>query len=289
MSRVAIVGPGRLGGLLAAACVRAGHPVVAVAGGSEDARAAFAERVAGCRVVGTPAEAAARAELVLLTVPDDAIEEVADGLARADAVADGHRIVHLAGAHGTAPLRRVALTGARVAACHPAMTVPRGASDPDLLVGAAWAVTCASEDLGWAEELVRDLGGDPQRIAEEDRVLYHAALALGANALGAAVVTARRLLLAARVADPVAFLAPLAHASVDAVLALGVEALTGPVVRADLGTVGAHLDAVERDLPELAAAHVALLRANLEVARPLLDARAEAIDRLLRAAEERRR
>lgn len=288
MSRVAIIGPGRLGGLVAAACVRAGHPVVAVAGGSEDARAAFVERIAGCRAEATPAEAVARAELVLLTVPDDAIADVAEALARDDALREGQRVVHLAGAHGTAPLRRAALAGARVAACHPAMTVPSGATDPDLLVGVAWAVTAAPGDRSWAEELVREVGGDPHPVAEDDRVLYHAGLVLAANALGAAMVTARRLLLAARVPDPAAFLAPLAAASVEATLARGAEALTGPVVRADVGTLGAELAAVAADLPELAAAQVALLRANLEVARPMLGARAEAVDRLLRAAEAAR-
>ncbi|MEY3020418.1 MAG: hypothetical protein RLZZ272_1402, partial [Actinomycetota bacterium] len=151
MTRVAIIGPGRLGGLVAAACVRAGHPVVAVAGGSADARAAFVGRIAGCRDAATPAEALGRAELVLLTVPDDAIGAVADALARDDAIVEGQRVVHLAGAHGIAPLRRAGLAGARVAACHPAMTVPSGATDPDLLVGAAWAVTAAPADRGWAE------------------------------------------------------------------------------------------------------------------------------------------
>lgn len=281
MSRVAIVGPGRLGGLVAAACVRAGHPVVAVGGGSADARDALVARIAGARSSDTVAEAVGRAELVLLTVPDDAIAGVVDALARDDALAVGQRVVHLAGTHGTAPLRRAALAGARVAACHPAMTVPAGASDPDLLVGVAWAVTAAPEDRDWAEGLVRDLGGDPHAVAEEDRVLYHAGLVLAANAIGAAMVTARRLLLAARIDDPAAFLSPLAAASVAATLAHGAEALTGPVVRADAGTVAAQLAAVAADLPEVAAAHRALLRANLEVARPLLGSRAEAIERLL--------
>ena len=279
--RVGVVGTGRAGAVLGAALARAGHPVVAAYAVSETSRLRAEALLPGVPLLPVP-EVVAAADLVLLTVPDDAIAEVADGLARDDALTEGQRVVHLAGAHGTAPLRRAALAGARVAACHPAMTVPSGSSDPDLLVGVAWAVTAAPADRGWAEELVRDLGGDAHAVAEQDRVLYHAGLVLASNAVGAAIVTARRLLLAARVTDPAAFLAPLARASLDATLAGGAEALTGPVVRADVGTVAAQLAAVASDLPELAAAQCALLRANVEVARPLLGARAEAIDRLLR-------
>jgi predicted short-subunit dehydrogenase-like oxidoreductase (DUF2520 family) len=80
-------------------------------------------------------------------------------------------------------------------------------TDPDLLVGTAWAVTAAAADLGWARDLVVDLGGDPHDVPDDVRVLYHAGLAVGGNAVGAAVAVARQLLLAARVDDPAAFLA----------------------------------------------------------------------------------
>jgi predicted short-subunit dehydrogenase-like oxidoreductase (DUF2520 family) len=268
--RVAVVGPGRVGTLLAVAGARAGWRVTAVAGGSAAAREAVAAAVAGVRPVASAVEAAARAELVLLAVPDDAIARVVDDLALAEAVGPDHRVVHVAGSRGLDVLHRAALAGARVAACHPAMTVPTGARDPDLLVGVPWAVTASPGDLGWAEELVVQLGGDPHRVADEARGLYHAGLAVASNAVGAAVVTARRLLLAARVERPEAFLAPLAAASVANAAVDGVAALTGPIVRGDLGTVRAHLDRIGADLPEVLDAYRALARATLEPVRPAL-------------------
>lgn len=269
--KVAIIGPGRVGTLLAVAASRAGMRVVAVAGGAEEARAAVGATVAGCRSYDAVPAAAAAAELVLVCVPDGAIAEVVTELAITEALGEDKRVVHVAGAHGLAPLRRAALAGARVAACHPAMTVPQGARDPDLLVGVAWAVTAHPEDLGWAEELVTALGGDPHPVPEDARVLYHAGLAVGANAVGAAVATARRLLLAARIARPEAFLGPLIEASVGNVLAHGAEALTGPVARGDVGTVATHLATIDRDLPELATAYRALAQATLAPLRHSLD------------------
>jgi predicted short-subunit dehydrogenase-like oxidoreductase (DUF2520 family) len=268
---VGIVGPGRAGTLVAAACVRAGMRVVGVAGGSAEARVRLAARVAGVRSVDDVAALAQRARLLVLAVPDDAVSSVADALAVGDAIGDGHRVVHLSGAQGLAPLRRAALTGARVAACHPAMTIPTGAHDPDTLVGVAWGVTTERADRDWAHALVSDLGGDPYDVADAMRPLYHAALTLGSNAAAAAVAAARQLLLAGRIERPEAFLAPLVSASVANVLTHGTSALTGPVVRGDLGTLEHHLEAIEADVPWLADAYRHLTAAVLTQVRPSLD------------------
>lgn len=273
MTRVAVIGPGRVGTLLALAARRAGHRVVAVAGGGATARERITQLVAGVRPFDEPAAAAQHADLLLLTVPDHAIEPVVAGLARADALGEQHRVVHVAGASGVEPLRTAARAGARVAACHPAMTVPTGEVDPDTLVGVAWAVTTLSPtDQPWALALVRELGGDPVAVPADRRALYHAGLTIGSNALAAAVATARQLLLAARIPDPAVFLGPLARASMDNVLEQGAVALTGPVVRGDDGTLQTHLDAIDDDVPVLGAAYRHLMQATLDVARPQLSA-----------------
>jgi predicted short-subunit dehydrogenase-like oxidoreductase (DUF2520 family) len=270
--RVAIVGPGRVGTLLAVAFARAGHRVVAVAGGDAAARDRIAGLVAGVRPTPELATAIDGADLVVLAVPDDAIATLIADLARIDALAAGQRLVHVAGSHGLAPLRLAAAAGARVAACHPAMTVPAGSADPDLLVGTAWAVTAAPADLGWARDLVVDLGGDPYDVPDDRRVLYHAGLAVASNAVGAGVAVARQLLLAARIGDPAPFLAPLVHASITNVLAAGASALTGPVTRGDTGTILRHLAEVAADVPTLLASYRALTAVVLDQARPALSA-----------------
>ena len=290
MTRVCIVGPGRVGTLLATAGTRAGWRVVAVAGGRPQQREAVTSRVVGARAVADVDGLTAvvgTVDLLLLAVPDDAIEGVVEALVRADALTPDHRVVHVAGSRGVSVLRRARLAGARTAACHPATTVPTGATDPDLLVGVPWAVTAAPGDLGWARELVTSLGGDPHEVAEDARTTYHAALTLASNAVGAAVVAARRLLLAAQVPAPESFVAPLAHTSVDTAAAAGATALTGPIVRGDVGTVAAHLDRIARDLPELLVSYRALSRAVLEPVRPALDPNVAAEFDALLADQER--
>lgn len=269
--RTAIVGPGRLGTLLATASTRAGHRVVAVAGGSTASQERLTALVAGVRPVDLT-EVARDAQLVVLAVPDDAVAGVVRDLVTADALQPGHRVVHLAGSRGTAALALAGRAGAEVAACHPAMTVPTGTTDPAHLLGVAWAVTAGTTARPWAREWVRDLGGDPHDVPEDRRALYHAALTIGSNAVAAAVATARQALLAARIDDPAPFLAPLARASVDATVTTGAAALTGPVVRGDVATIAGHLAALDRDVPELAARYRLFAQATLATARPGLDA-----------------
>ena len=268
--RAALVGPGRLGTLVAHALTASGIPVVRVAGGSAPSRARLQAALAGVRDVPLE-EVAQGVDLVVVATPDGAIAEVVDHLVRADALDESHGVIHLAGVHGLAPLRRAGLAGARIAALHPVVTAPVGTTDPTLLHGVAWAVTTVAGDRAWAHAIVEGLGGDAFDVPEEDRVRYHAALALASNAVGAAVVAARRLLTVMGPVDAARVLAPIAHASVDAAAAAGAGALTGPVVRGDVATVAAHLAALATDLPEVAVAYRDLSRVVLAAVRPGLD------------------
>ena len=103
--------------------------------------------------------------------------------------------------------------------------------------------------------LVYEIGGQPVRIDEADRTLYHAALAHGANHLVALIsdaTTVLRSVIERADADGTAaplrsaqdMLAPLVTAALGNVLDLGPSALTGPVARGDADAVAAHLAAL---------------------------------------------
>jgi predicted short-subunit dehydrogenase-like oxidoreductase (DUF2520 family) len=132
----------------------------------------------------------------------------------------------------------------------------------DLDRNPVFGLTAGPAERPLAEELVAALGGTPMWVAEADRVLYHAALAHGANHLVTLVAQSMDLLRTAGAADPASVLRPLLTAALDNVLAYGDAALTGPVVRGDITTIRAHVDA-------LAAADVddATVDAYLELAR----------------------
>ncbi len=282
LGRVAIVGPGRLGTVLAAALAQAGHTIASAGGGGDAARDRFRRRFPAATTVADSAAAARGADLVVVATPDDVVEPVVSALARADAIHVGQRVLHVAGSLGLGPLRRAQLAGARVAACHPAQTVPDADAAPEVLRGASWAVTASNADRHWARAFVLQVAGIPHDVDDSRRALHHAALVVGSNAVGAVVSVARELLRVAGSDDPATFLAALAHESIDNVVSGGAGAITGPVARGDVGTLRRHVEALEAEVPSLASAYRTLSGVVLGQVRPSLDLeRARAVEAAL--------
>jgi predicted short-subunit dehydrogenase-like oxidoreductase (DUF2520 family) len=171
--------------------------------------------------------------------------------------------------------------GALPLALHPAMTFTGRPEDLTRLSGACFGVTAPEQLRPIADALVLEMGGDPQWVAEESRVLYHAALAGGANFLATLVNTSVDLLRRSGVAEPERLLAPLLGAALDNALRSGDAAMTGPVARGDAGTVAAHLSELRTSAPDTVAAYVAMARLTADRALAAGLLRPEAAEALL--------
>ncbi len=220
-----------------------------------------------------PAAVLAAADLVLLTVPDDALPDLVAGLAATGAPLEGRLLAHASGRYGTRVLDPATRRGALPLALHPVMTFAGRPDDLDRLSGICFGVTAPDQLRLVAEALVIEMGGEPVFIEEENRGLYHAALASGANHLVTLVVQAAELLSKAGVPDPPRMLTPLLTAALDNALRLGDAGLTGPVARADADTVASHVAALREVSPEALRAYVALARltADRALAAGILD------------------
>jgi predicted short-subunit dehydrogenase-like oxidoreductase (DUF2520 family) len=260
---VGVVGAGRVGSALAAALGTAGHRVVAASGVSEVSRRRAESLLPGVPLM-EPAAVLERADLVLLTVPDDALPALVKGLAETGAVRPGQLVVHTSGRYGTAVLDPALRAGGLPLALHPAMTFTGTPVDVQRLVGCSFGVTAPGALRMAAEALVIEMGGEPEWIEEAARPLYHAALAIGANHLVTLVAQSMDLLKAAGVAEPGRMLGPLLGAALDNALRSGDAALTGPVARGDAGTVTAHLQELKAHAPEAVASYVAMARATAD-------------------------
>ncbi|MDJ1645024.1 Rossmann-like and DUF2520 domain-containing protein [Streptomyces pakalii] len=286
---VGVVGAGRVGPALAASLQLAGHRPVAVSGVSDASRRRAAALLPDVPLV-EPAEVLARAELVLLTVPDDVLPTLVEGLVETGAVRPGQLLVHTSGRYGARVLDPALRAGALPLALHPAMTFTGTAVDVPRLAGCSFGVTAPDELRLAAEALVIEMGGEPEWIAEEARPLYHAALALGANHLVTLVAQSMELLTKAGVAAPDRMLGPLLGAALDNALRSGDAALTGPVARGDAGTVAAHIGELRTHAPQAVAGYVAMARttADRALAHGLLKAEL-AEDLLVVLADQERR
>lgn len=253
--RLALVGAGRAGGAVAGGLAAAGWEIAAVAGRDPEGPSvrAAAERfgAAAC----APAAAVVDVDLVVIATPDHAIDAIAAAIA--DAVAPPTLVIHLSGARGVDALDGV---GARTGALHPLQSLPDPERGTARLAG-SYAAVAGDEEV---DELARSMAMLPFRIADADRVGYHAAACIASNHLVALLAQVE-----ACTDVPLAAFLPLAHATLENVGELGVAAaLTGPVARGDVATVRAHLAAIpasERDAYVAMARRTAVLAGRADV------------------------
>ena len=261
MTRIGVVGAGRVGAVLAAALREAGHEIAAVAGESHASRTRINTLLPGVRV-DKPTAVSRACDLLLLTVPDDMLSNVVTMLAASGAIREGQYVVHTSGKHGLAVLQPAADAGAHVLAMHPAMTFTGTDVDLARLAGCVYGVTANPDTDDLAAKLVADLRGRLLRVEEDRRALYHAGLAHGANHLVTLVSQAMDLLRDSGADDPAATLRPLLTAALDNALEYGSAALTGPIVRGDVETVRAHLRDIAANRPATLESYVAMARAT---------------------------
>jgi predicted short-subunit dehydrogenase-like oxidoreductase (DUF2520 family) len=257
--RVGVIGPGRAGTALARALARAGHEITAAAAVSAASKQRVRDNFPGARLTD-PAQVLADADLVLLTVPDDVLPGLVEGLAATGAPYAGRLVAHASGALGVRVLDPATRAGALPIALHPVMTFTGRADDVDKIKGVCFGVTAPELLRPAAEALVIEMGGEPVFIAEENRALYHAALAFAANHLVTLVAEAASMLTLAGVDSPNAMLGPLLGAALDNALRFGDAGLTGPVARGDDSTVAAHVAVLAARDPAALPAYRALAR-----------------------------
>jgi predicted short-subunit dehydrogenase-like oxidoreductase (DUF2520 family) len=228
MSRIAIIGRGRLGTALAAALPAAGRPVAGPLGRGE---------------LPSP-----DAEAVLLCVPDSQISAVAA------TIPPGPLVGHCSGATPLSVLGERERFG-----LHPLMTVTEAGARFEGCGGAIGGSSAAAR--AFARDLAASLGMRVFEIEDADRAAYHAAASIASNFLVTLESAAERMLGGDR-----ELLVPLVRATVENWAAQGDAALTGPIARGDDVTVARQRAAVKERAPELLAMFDAVAATTRDVA-----------------------
>ena len=264
---VAIVGAGRVGRTLGKCLRQRGWGIGAVVARST-ARSRAALRAIG---TGTASKRLTRevfaSDIVLLTVPDDAIATVASELARFGREAcRGKIILHTSGALDASVLEPLARLGASTGSLHPMQTFT-GRSIPNL-EGIIFGVEGSPAARRAAQAMARSLGGIPVVIATKSKPAYHAAGALVAGHALALLEASTQIL------RPLGFLRrralqtllPLIRQMLENFERLGPRAAwTGPVARGDYAVVAKHMQALQKYSPEFRQSYAALARLGARV------------------------
>lgn len=205
------------------------------------------------------------ADVVLLTVPDDAIAAVAAGLR----LYGGQALVHTSGLLPASILAPAIGAGSMAGAFHPLVAFADRDAAVAALRGATVALDAEEPLLGLLAEMAEALGAQPVRIPGLGKAAYHAAAVLAAGGLVGLLDGIAELGRAAGLdeAGALAIYGPLIRQSLDNAMTLGIDAaLTGPFVRGDEGTVAAHLAAMADLAPDALALYRAVAERELRIA-----------------------
>jgi predicted short-subunit dehydrogenase-like oxidoreductase (DUF2520 family) len=263
--RIGFVGAGRVGCALGAAFSAAGWPVAAVATRDPAHGRRFVELVSGARMVPTPGALTDDVDLVFVTVPDDAIADVAAGLR----LYAGQAAVHTSGALDASALDAARAAGTQLGSFHPMVAFANQEAALRALRGATVAVEGDDELVGLLAQLATDIGAQPVRLPPTGKTAYHAAAVLAGGGVIGLLDGVAEVARGAGLdeAGALAIYVPLIRQALANAEEMGIgEALTGPFVRGDVGTIRNHLAAMARLAPGALEMYRATALRELELA-----------------------
>lgn len=264
--RLGFIGAGVVGTALARLLSDAGYTVVALTSRSADRRATLAERIPEARAVSTPQEVADVADLVFLTVTDDAIEALAASIAWPS----GRAAVHCSGVASRDLLEPAKAAGGHIGVFHPLQTFANADQAERNMPGSAFGIEASSDELlGILREMASSLGGTPLVVSSE-KAIYHASAVIASNYLVTLLDIAASLWvsLGSTREEGLRALLPLVRGTVENLESVGLpNALTGPIARGDLGTIEQHLAALRRVAADTVPVYKELARRTIPIGR----------------------
>lgn len=250
MLTVGFIGAGTTGTALAVRLAQQGYQIIAVSSRSLTSAEKLAGRISDCKVHKVAQGVADTAQLVFITTPDDTIPEVAAEVQWHK----GQSVVHCSGAHSTDILESARQHGANTGCLHPLQTFASIEQAIDNIPGSTFGVEAEEPLLNILKDMATALEGDWVILKAGDKVLYHTAAVFACNYMVTLVKLATDLWQTFGVpqAQATNALMPLLQGTLRNIENVGLpNCLTGPIARGDLGTIGKHLEALEKETPSL--------------------------------------
>jgi predicted short-subunit dehydrogenase-like oxidoreductase (DUF2520 family) len=275
---VAIIGAGRVGGSIGFLLAKAGYSVTAVWCRSAASAAQARAFIGAGEPLSTAADmvkAASGADIVFITTPDRAIEDVCGAIAEGKGFRAGALVLHTSGAHSLDLLDAAKNAGAFRAVIHPLQSLASREQGIKTLPGSYFRIEVEPEVREQACDIVKSLGGRelvlPRWSSDKNSTaLYHAGAVAVSNYFVALIDYGLKFYeaLGADKQEALKAVLPLLRGTLHNVEVLGIpDALTGPIVRGDVQTVRGHLEAMKERAPELLGLYRQLARHTVVVAR----------------------
>jgi predicted short-subunit dehydrogenase-like oxidoreductase (DUF2520 family) len=260
-----IVGAGAVGTALGLALSRAGWPIHAVASRDAGRRGRFTALVDTARPFAEAQALVEEVELIVLAVPDDAIEP----LARTIRMYSGQAMIHTSGALGAEVLAPAMAAGTQIGSFHPLVAFADTERAIAALHGATVAIEGDDQLATLLSQMAERLGAHAVRLQPGTKAAYHAAAVLAAGGFVALLDAIAELGAVAGLDErgALAIYGPLIEGTLGNARALGIRAaLTGPMTRGDVGTLTAHLGALAAHAPRVLPLYVAAAQREIDLA-----------------------
>lgn len=212
---------------------------------------------------------AKNAEVVFITTPDDAIEEVCKKLASEGGFSTGAVVFHMSGALSSKILDTAKDVGANVASLHPLQSLADLKEAVKNLPGSYYCIEGDEVACSVARKIVTALNGKEITLKADKKSLYHAGASVASNFLVTTIGFGLELFEAAGMnrQDSINALMPLIKGTVNNIEILGIpSALTGPISRGDAGVVEDHLKAISKERPETLGLYIELGKYTVDIA-----------------------
>ncbi|SEJ73817.1 Predicted oxidoreductase, contains short-chain dehydrogenase (SDR) and DUF2520 domains [Propionispira arboris] len=269
MNKVGIIGAGKVGSVLAIALQREGINVCAVSGGGSDSAKILADRI-GILFCRDTALVAREVDIILIATPDREIKNVVNLLKISGEMRDGQIVFHVCGSQSAEILAGLRSFGVAVGSIHPLQSFSSIEAGLKNLGSSYFAIDGDEQALVKAKEFVGKLNGICMYVPPEDRALYHAAACMASNYLTALLHSTVTLMKTFGVDETKAIKAlhPILQGTLTNIETYGtLQALTGPIVRGDVGTITQQLQQIDARVPSQAQLYRELGKYTLAMAK----------------------
>jgi predicted short-subunit dehydrogenase-like oxidoreductase (DUF2520 family) len=266
MVKIGIIGSGTVGSALAIRLAENGYHVVAVSSRTHTSAERLAQAINGCHAVDTNQMIADIADIVFITTPDGVIPKVASELKWHK----GQSVVHCSGADSTETLQPARQMGANTGVFHPLQTFASVKHAIDNIPGSTFAIEAEEPLLTTLKEMAESLNCRWIEIKASDKVVYHAAAVIACNYLVTLVKLADDLWQTFGIPREQATqaLLPLLKGTLNNIENVGIpQCLTGPIARGDTGTIKKHLEALQKEAPDVMSTYCELGLQTIPIAQ----------------------
>ena len=187
--------------------------------------------------------------LVIMSVPDDQIADLAYKLSETGISWSNRSVIHLSGSHDNTVLDPLANKGVLTATLHPLQTFTRG-DKADRFDGIWFSLHGNDSLFPLLNQLIEPFYARSKVLTSEQKSAMHLAAVFASNYLVSLMDVVEQITLSEGIPDGLTMLEPIVHQTIQNIFEKGPKhSLSGPVARGDRSTVLKHLKQLE-DNPE---------------------------------------